>query len=198
MKQDTFFALRVFPVLFMAAVTFVCLAVVSGIHVSTEDLVRLNEEAFLRRAILEAAGIDYPEDDPEGVLEVYEQRVTKENSWYRVTLEDDETGYVLPITGAGLWGAIELKLGFREDLEEMTGISVLSHNETPGLGARIEEKWFTEQFRGRRGPFEMVAEGTADEDHEIDGITGATRTTEAVGDIINRGIREASEIIRGE
>jgi len=194
-KQDSFFSLRVFPVLFMAAITLVCITVVTGIHLATEERVRLNELVFQRMAVLDAAGIDYPEDDAEGVQDVYEQRVSSENGWYTVELEDGETGYVISVSGAGLWGEIELRLGFRENLEEMTGIAVVSHNETPGLGARIEEQWFTEQFRGKRGPFEAVPEGTAEQEDEIDGITGATSTTEAVKDIINRGIREAPSIV---
>ena len=198
MKKDSFFALRVYPLLFMAAVTVVCISLVTGIFLSTEDRVRSNELLFLRMAVLEAADIAFTPGDYPQIQERFEQRVTEENGYYLVELEDGETGFVMPITGSGLWGPIEMMLGFQEDLETMTGISILSHNETPGLGARIEEAWFINQFRGKQGPFRLVAEGTADAPDEVDGITGATRTTVAVGEIINRGISQAPQTIKGE
>ena len=198
MKSETFFAQRIFPLIFMAAVTTVAITLVTGLHLLTEEQVQRNELIFERQAILDAAGIEFDPDDPDDIERVFEQRVTRENGWYSVQLPEDERGYVIPITGAGLWGPIEMMLGFYEDLERMTGIAILSHNETPGLGARIEQRSFTEQFRGKAGPFEMVDEGTADGDHEIDGLTGATRTTEAVEGIINRGVRNAPNVVRGE
>ncbi len=198
MKKDSFFSARVFPLLFMAAVTVVCITVVTGIYLTTEEQVKSNEQLFLRKAVLLAAGISYPENDFAEIQEIFEQRVSRRDGWFDITFEDDRKAYILPITGSGLWGPIEMMLGFSEDLEQMTGISILSHNETPGLGARIEEPWFTEQFRGKKGPFELVQEGTAERDDEIDGITGATRTTAAVGEIVNRGVRTAPEILKGE
>ena len=199
MKKDSFFALRIFPLIFMAAVTIVCISVVTGIFLFTEDRVRSNEQLFLRKAVLAAAGISFPDDDFTEVERIFEERISVRNGWYAASLADGVQGFILPITGAGLWGPIEMMLGFSEDLDAMTGISILSHNETPGLGARIEEPWFLEQFRGKSGPFEMVQEGTAQADNEIDGITGATRTTVAVGEIVNRGVSSAPDILkRGE
>ncbi len=198
MKKDSFFALRIYPLLFMGAVTVICITLVTGIFLSTEDRVRSNELLFFRIAVLEAAGVEFSPDDYLQVQEIFEQRVVEEQGFYRVNLQDGETSFVISVTGAGLWGPIEMMLGFFEDLETMTGISILSHNETPGLGARIEEAWFIEQFRGKQGPLTLVAEGTADAPDEIDGITGATRTTVAVGEIVNRGIRQVPGTIKEE
>ena len=197
MKKDTFFYNRIFPLIFMFISTAVCITLVSGIYLSTEERVLANEQLYLRMAVLYASGISYTRGDIDGVQRIYEERVSEENGWFRVSLEDDVNGYIVPATGSGLWGPIEMLLGFREDLSTMIGISIVSHNETPGLGARIDEEWFKEQFRGKQGPFVMVDEGTAQADDEIDSITGATRTSVAVRDIINRGIEEASDIVRG-
>ncbi len=92
--------------------------------------------------------------------------------------------------------------GFEEDLTTFSGIAIVSQNETPpGLGgARIEEPWFTEQFRGKQAPpFTMVEEGTADADTEVDAITGgATRTSEYFRNLTNRAADDAKRIIGGE
>jgi Na+-transporting NADH:ubiquinone oxidoreductase subunit C len=89
-------------------------------------------------------------------------------------------------------------VGFTEDATTLSGVSIVSQNETPGLGARIEEAWFTDQFADRQGPFTMVEEGTSDAPNEIDAITGATRTSEAFRNIINRAVADSDTIARGQ
>lgn len=105
---------------------------------------------------------------------------------------------MVPIEGAGLWGPISLLVGFTESLDELTGIGIFSQNETPGLGARIEEEWYRMQFVGKRGPFVLVDEGMADAPDEIDAITGATRTSLAMRDIINEAVTLGPAIVRGQ
>ncbi|MDA3833973.1 MAG: FMN-binding protein, partial [Spirochaetales bacterium] len=73
-----------------------------------------------------------------------------------------------------------------------------SQNETPGLGARIEEDWYQNQFSGKRGPFTMVKEGEADGPQEINAITGASRTSEAMLNIMNRAAENGPALLRGE
>lgn len=197
MKKDTFFYNRIFPLIFMFISTAVCISFVSGIYLSTEERVLANEQLYLRMAVLNASGIPFTRGDIDGVQQIYAERVSEENGWFRVSLEDDEEGFIVPVIGSGLWGPIEMLLGFKEDLTTLVGISIVSHNETPGLGGRIDEEWFKEQFRGKKGPFTMVDEGTAEAPDEMDSITGATRTSVAVRDIINQGIEKAPDIVRG-
>ena len=104
--------------------------------------------------------------------------------------------FMLLVTeGPGLWGTISLMVGFEKDVITFTGVSIVSQNETPGLGARIEEPWFTEQFKGKRPPFTLVEEGTAQASDEIDGITGATRTSEYFKNLANSAVSEAARVI---
>ena len=73
-------------------------------------------------------------------------------------------------------------------------LRILEHNETPGLGARIEEAWFQRQMAGKTGPFVLKPEGTRSEaPTEIDAITGATLSSAAVRDILNAVVRDANE-----
>jgi Na+-transporting NADH:ubiquinone oxidoreductase subunit C len=109
----------------------------------------------------------------------------------------DPERYVIPFAGAGLWGKISLMVGFEADLSTLSGVAIVSQNETPGLGARIEEPWFTAQFAGKQGPFRIVEEGTATAPDQMDAITGATRTSESIQSIMNRATSESRTIIRG-
>ncbi|HDQ14626.1 MAG TPA: FMN-binding protein [Sediminispirochaeta sp.] len=207
MNKDGFYATRIYPIIFMVLVTVVFISGVSGIYLSTKDRVELNETIFQKMAVLYAAGIDYPEGDPQGIQRVYEQHVSEvagtsgsdeEPRYFELKLPDGETGYAVFTRGAGLWGEIVAIFGFEQDLQTITGVEFVEQNETPGLGARITEDWFKQQFRGKRGPFEMVEEGTADEVNELDAITGATRTSDAVLKIANRATDTAQEKVKGE
>jgi Na+-transporting NADH:ubiquinone oxidoreductase subunit C len=99
-------------------------------------------------------------------------------------------------TGPGLWGDITATVGLDQDLERLTGVDFLKQVETPGLGARISEDWFREQFRGKRGPFTTVAEGQPTQENEFDAITGATLTTNFVKDILNETIDQVQDLVK--
>ena len=93
-------------------------------------------------------------------------------------------------------GKIGAAVGFTDQLNgTMTGIAFTSHNETPGLGARIEEASFRLQFAAKTGPFTVRRKGEAHAKNKFDGITGATITTAAVCDLINATIEEAPRIV---
>ncbi|GAB1455711.1 hypothetical protein MASR2M48_10180 [Spirochaetota bacterium] len=75
---------------------------------------------------------------------------------------------------------------------------MVAQNETPGLGGRIEEPWFFGQYEGERSPGGHIgmragaeASGKADTDKEngrVDGISGATRTSQAFEAIVNAAL----------
>ncbi|MCG8401928.1 MAG: RnfABCDGE type electron transport complex subunit G, partial [Firmicutes bacterium] len=82
----------------------------------------------------------------------------------------------------GYGGEIRLMVGF--DTEGVvTGTSVLSHTETPGLGAKMTEESFQAQFRGidpAREPLAVVKDGGT-----IDALTAATISSRAFVEAIN-------------
>ena len=83
-----------------------------------------------------------------------------------------------------MFGYIALK----DDLNSVLGITFYKHGETPGLGAEVEKKWFQDNFIDKRifdenGDFVSiaVAKGKAlDQYHSVDGISGATMTSNGV------------------
>jgi len=202
--QVHFFKERIFPVLFMFLVTVVFIAIVSGIYLATRDDVLRNEQLFLKRAVLFAADQEIPEG---AVLQeqlyneiIREVRDEEGNLRYFVISSNGGTaGYVIQTSGPGVWGEIEAVVGFDAQLDKLTGIDFIKQNETPGLGGRITEEWFREQFRGKTGPFSRVPEGTESTTvTEFDAITGATLTSKAVQQILNDTIETAPEILGRE
>jgi Na+-transporting NADH:ubiquinone oxidoreductase subunit C len=103
--------------------------------------------------------------------------------------------------GSGLWGTITGVIAFSGDLKRIEGLQIISHNETPGLGGRIDEEWFKNQFNGERiglsGIIVRKGSGSPDSDSEngeVDGITGASLTNKSIETIVNDNI----ELIRKE
>jgi electron transport complex protein RnfG len=89
-----------------------------------------------------------------------------------------DRGWVIPATGAGFAGPIEILIGLNVDATQITGLYVLSQVETPGLGNRITETPWLDQFRGR-------STGTPLTLKQIDGISGATISSESVVSAVN-------------
>jgi Na+-transporting NADH:ubiquinone oxidoreductase subunit C len=197
MQEVSFFKERVYPILFMVFLTVVFISAISGIYLQTASLVEENETIFLKRAVLFSAGIPVPESNNE-INRVYSERVKEYmvNGKPGVFEVNGGESYAFRISGPGLWGEIEALIGFDEDLKTMTGIDFIKQNETPGLGARIEEEWFKAQFRGKTPPFSLVREDEEDIDpDEVNAITGATNTSNYIRDMINRSPGQAAELL---
>ncbi|MFA5468100.1 MAG: FMN-binding protein, partial [Sphaerochaetaceae bacterium] len=181
---------------FMAAITIVCILLTAALYLMTRERVEKNELFFLRRSVLDAASVVHG-GDVESVNTLYEAIVTEQGDVYRVATPTGDS-YVKIFKGPGLWGEITVLVGFEGDLKTLSGVSVYAQSETPGLGARIEEPWFSQQFKGKEGPFSLVEEGTASSTTEMDSITGATRTSDAFKNIMNRAISESATLRKGE
>lgn len=196
-----FFKNRIFPVLFMFVITLVFISVTTVIYTVTKDTIKFNESLRLRRAILFAAGAAIPEDQDE-IEKIIAKRVKevkddKGNTKYYIVYKEDLTAvnsYVIIKKGAGLWGTITMAVGFDVGIKSLRGVEVIDQNETPGLGGRISESWFKEQFRGKKSPFTKVAEGDPADENQFQAITGATYSSNAVMDILNTSSIEIKEI----
>jgi len=191
-----------FTIFFMFAVTFVFISGLSLIYVLTRETISLNESLVVKRAVLYAAGLEVPQTGVEADA-LYQERVEEvkdeegEVLYYEILDPSGEAvqSYVVPVLGAGLWGEIVSVVGVERDLRTLTGIEFIEQNETPGLGGRITESWFKEQFRGKRWPLSVVSEGEPSDDQEFQAITGATNTTNAVRNILNERLARAEQAI---
>lgn len=98
------------------------------------------------------------------------------------------TGYVLTVTDhEGYGGDIQFAMGVKMD-GTVNGISFLSIAETAGLGMKAVEEDFMKQFAGKQVESFRYTKNGASSDGEIDAISGATITTNAVVNGVNAGI----------
>jgi electron transport complex protein RnfG len=88
-------------------------------------------------------------------------------------------------TGSGYGGKIGVMVGINVEKKDITGISIVAHSETPGLGARIVEPQFTDSFKGKSLAKELSKD-------QINALSGATFSTKGTVAAVNqaRGLLE--------
>lgn len=109
---------------------------------------------------------------------------------YVATLKDGATKYIVPMHGAGLWGAIWGYIALNEDKSTIFGTYFNHASETPGLGGEITTKEFQHRFIDKHvvaeGALKMIeiVKGDAT-DEQVAAISGATITSKGVEAMIN-------------
>lgn len=101
---------------------------------------------------------------------------------------DEIIGYVLTVTShEGYGGDIQFVMGV--DLSgTLNGISFLSISETAGLGMKAKDESFYSQFAGKNVDQFVYTKTGKQNDNEIDALSGATITTNAVANTVNAGL----------
>jgi Na+-transporting NADH:ubiquinone oxidoreductase subunit C len=114
---------------------------------------------------------------------------------YKAQLEGGKKVAIVPVRGKGLWGPIWGYVAFEGDYNTLAGAYFDHKGETPGLGAEISEKWFQEQFIGKKifddGKFVSidVVKGTAgDNPHKVDGVSGGTITSDGLEEMLRNSL----------
>lgn len=172
------------------------IAIVSGLLVVmtyqyTKPLIETNRQAALGKA----------------VLSVLPGAVTRED----VTLSDgtqlmggrDEAGtligYALEGEARGYQDVVRILYGFDPKRQVVIGMTVLQSTETPGLGDRIlRDPVFHANFEALdvSREIEVVKNGAKTQPWQIDGISGATVSSQAVGRALQRGSAQRTEIVK--
>lgn len=108
----------------------------------------------------------------------------------------EEVGYALVYEGNGFQGKIRLICGLSANLEKILALEILEQVETPGLGTKVTETPFTDQFKQlETSPLINWVKGVEPEKpNEIQAITGATISSKAVVAIINSGIEKMKKL----
>ena len=131
-----------------------------------------------------------------GSFEKYVQKLEPkdfEREVYKAVVADTVVAYCFEIKGNGLWGSMRALVSTSTDFKTILDFAIVNQQETPGLGARIEEKWFLDQFQNRlfvvnpeskddvTQSYEFIAETqTPATDRQLRRVTGATITSDSV------------------
>ena len=187
-------------IVFAVVLGIVCSATLAVASVFTAPFRKSNEEAEKVKNFLSV--LDVPVNkkaDSKTLLDTFKKNV-------RVLKSGDLTLYenvpensaakpsviAIPFAGAGLWAPIEGVISFKPDLLTISGISFYKQDETPGLGGEIGSNWFQEQFKGKKivsesgkPGFRIIKPGGKTDINSVDGISGATMTSDRVQKILD-------------
>lgn len=155
------------------------------------------------KARLEAYEVVYPNaefkvmDNSDEILKASSKSLEKENlsqcSVDDVLAVTDKNGnligYVFSATSpSGYGGDIKVAIGVSNKTNKITGFTVLSHSETAGLGAKATEDEFKSQFIGKSANGINYTKNGASNDTEIDALSGATITSNAVCEAVDSAL----------
>ena len=158
---------KYFPVIFLTAVVLISVSLLVLIDSITSDKIDEQEEQKVQ-SMLSEMFVDMSEYD-----------LDADNDIYTIKSGEDTIGYAFLALGKGYGGDINILVGL-EDETTVKGITIITQNETPGLGTRIVDSEFTDMFTG------MAIDdiGLKRDGGNIDALTGATISSRAVVDAV--------------
>lgn len=156
------------------SITAIVAALLAGANAMTRDRIAAAEAEKIQLAISEvlpggesAQKIDYFTEGDTDVKVIYK----------------NENGYAVQVETAGFGGTITMMVGVSPDAKVL-GVEIVSHSETPGLGAKAAtDSAFRESFIGLGNWVRVSKDGG-----EADTLTGATITSRAVAEGVNTAL----------
>ena len=197
------------PVIVLTTITLIAGVALSGVFALTKDTIDEQQraaQAASYRVVVPGAESFAPDDDIDAALEnlngnVYGSgfgRVYINEVYVGRTAEDAVAGYAVSVTSAdGFDGDVTLAVGISPE-GAVNGIAFTTLNETPGMGMRVDEPEFKDQFAGKAvEQFTLNKAGGSTTDEEIDTVSGASTTSGAVVNAVNAALDFYRNIVKG-
>lgn len=165
---------------------------------------KINQENEEKMQILKTVGYTFV--SKEETAKIFKQVATKiqlptkSESLFQVITPKQDTAWVIPLLGKGLWGPIWGYLAVANDGNHLIGAVFAHKGETPGLGAQIVTDEFSAEFKGKQlfdenGNFtsiKVVKGGVLNSkipvEHGVDAITGGTITSRGVEEMLEQSL----------
>lgn len=158
-------------VIVLTAVCLICSSVLAGVYAMTKEPI----DAAAREKTDKAIALVLPAFDETEAATV--EADGKEYRYYCASKDGETVGYAVESSATGFGGTLSLMVGITVD-GKVYNTSVLSHGETPGLGAKCtDDKAFTEQWKGFDPSVKTLA--VKKDGGDVDAITASTITSRA-------------------
>lgn len=183
----------------LTLITLVAGVALGGVYEITKDPIARQEaqakaEAYEQVFTDAAAFEEVKMDDTliQTIRDQLDQEGHKAQSIEEIMRAEDESGETLGyaftvVTSEGYGGDIQFSMGVQND-GTLNGISILSIGETAGLGMNADTPAFKDQFVGKQVEQLQYTKNGATQDDEINAISGATVTTNAMTNGVNAGL----------
>lgn len=186
---------KLLDVIFIVVLGVVSVALLLAAQSYSAPAVKRFQETRLKTNILTAAGIPWTPDDFRGV---FEQRVTEETrqglTWFHA-----DSLLIFEFRGRGLWGTVEGIVTLDTALTHIVSVRVLTQEETPGLGDRIKDASYLATYRGKTAaePLALAIRHKAEAENEVDAISGATLSSEALVKMVSAATDRLRAVLKG-
>ena len=183
----------------LTLITLVAGVALGGVYEITKDPIAKQEaqakaEAY-EQVFTDAAAFEEVEMDDtliQTIRDQLDQEGYKAQSIEEVMRAEDQSGETLGyaftvVTSEEYGGDIQFSMGVQND-GTLNGISILSIGETAGLGMNADTPAFKDQFVGKQVEKLQYTKNGATQDDEINAISGATVTTNAMTNGVNAGL----------
>ena len=181
----------------LVLITLVAGAALGGVYTITADPIahqnQLAKDEAYKAVFADADTFEVIIDQEDAQLEAY----LDENGYPAQTINEvvqamdssgSPLGYAFTVTTSeGYGGDIQFAMGVKDD-QTLNGISILSISETAGLGMKADTDEFKGQFADKNVEAFQYTKNGASADNEIDALSGATITTNAVVNGVNAGL----------
>lgn len=195
----------------MAVIGLVCAILIVLTYQATRATIEENKARFLEKAIFEVlpdttARITYAAE--QGGLRQMQANERAEIAYYAGYNDRQQlTGIAIPAEGQGFQDIVRILYGYDPECSCIVGMKVLESRETPGLGTKIEtDPVFLKNFEALdvrltpegnaiANPIVLVKPRQKENPWEIDAISGATISSQAIADILQESTAEAVPLI---
>ena len=197
------------PVKVLTVITLIAGIALSGVYATTKDTIDAQKAAAARasfRVVCPDAEDFVNTDTVDLAIEglggqVYGTafgRVYINEAYTGVDAEGNAVGYVIRVTSSdGFDGDISLAVGIDPE-GTLNGIAFTELNETPGMGMRVAEPEFKDQFIGKAvNMFTLNKKGGSTGDDQIDSVSGASTTSGAVVNAVNAALDFFHAVVKG-
>lgn len=186
--------------LLLTMITLIAGVLLGGVYEITKEPIakqsKLREEKACESVFQQAVSFDMDyELTDDGSVDGFDQAFVEKviPAWNE---KKEILGYVLTVTSKeGYGGDITFMMGISKN-GEVQGIEILSISETAGLGMKAKEPDFIQQFQGKTVEQFAYSKNGASAENEIDAISGATITTNAVTNGVNAGLKYFQTVLK--
>lgn len=185
MKNKSFKEIAL-PAIVLFIIATVCTALLAGTNLLTKDKIAdlaVQAENEAKSAVIDAQSFS-------------DAKKNNGNIYYEALDEKGNvTGYVFNVSAKSYGGVLTCMVGISAEDEKVTGVEITSISDTPGLGMKATAKDWLNQFIGKESGISVNKNSSSDT--EIQAITSATITSQAVTDAVNSAFDVLSQVKGG-
>lgn len=110
--------------------------------------------------------------------------------------QDKKHQWAFEVTGPGMWGKIIIAGIIDAETSRILGIKIIDENETAGLGSKISDPEFVEQFVNLSYVPDIEVSRAKFKNNQFDAVSGATVTSKAVAALLNKTVKKVKELYK--